>query len=180
LLLIGRSFHPLGLATKLLTKCSVALPNNIITEIQTIPPATIELGLGCHGEPGLRQISPVPSPEALIKEMVTLLTDTSDSDRAFIPFSKTGKNEAILLVNSSGSTSDEVLARFAELAIAELESQGITVVRMTLGPMVTSLKQSGFGLTVWRLPGTDEKGVLGRDEALKYWDSRVQTAAWRQ
>lgn len=32
----------------------VALPNNIITEIQTLPPSTIELGLGCHGEPGLR------------------------------------------------------------------------------------------------------------------------------
>ncbi|KAL2061662.1 hypothetical protein VTL71DRAFT_7039 [Oculimacula yallundae] len=158
----------------------VALPNSIITEIQTLPPATIELGLGCHGEPGLRQISPVPSPESLTKEMVNLLTDTSDADRSFIPFSKVGKNEAILLVNSSGSTSDEVLARFAELAIAELESQGITVKRMTLGPMVTSLKQSGFGLTVWRLPGVDEKAVLGSDEALELWDRKVETASWRQ
>jgi dihydroxyacetone kinase len=158
----------------------VALPNNIITEIQTLPPATIELGLGCHGEPGLRQISPVPSPEALTKEMINLLTDISDPDRGFIPFPKNEKSEAILLVNSSGSTSDEVLARFAELAIAELEGRGITVRRMTLGPMVTSLKQSGFGFTVWRLPGVEEKGVLSRDEALKFWDRKVETAAWRQ
>ena len=122
----------------------------------------------------------MPSPEALTKEMINLLTDTSDSDRAFIPFSSSGNEEAILLVNSSGSTSDEVLARFAELAIAELEGQGITVRRMTLGPMVTSLKQSGFGFTVWRLPGIDEKGVLNRDEALQCWDRKVQTAAWRQ
>lgn len=112
--------------------------------------------------------------------MITLLTDTSDIDRAFIPFSKTGKDEAILLVNSSGSTSDEVLARFAELAIMELQSQCITVRRMTLGPMVTSLKQSGFGFTVWRLPGVDEKGVLRRDEALEFWDRKVETPAWRQ
>lgn len=159
---------------------SVALPNNIVTEIQTLPPDTIELGLGCHGEPGLRSISPVPSPEALTREMIKLLTDTSDTDRAFIPFSQNGKEELILLVNSSGSTSDEVLARFAELAIAELETQGITVRRMTLGPMVTSLKQSGFGLTVWRLPGLEEKGVLSRDEALELWDRKVQTATWRQ
>lgn len=158
----------------------MALPNNIITEIQTLPPATIELGLGCHGEPGLRQISPVPSPEELTKEMISLLTDTSDKDRAFIPFSSTGKNEVILLVNSSGSTSDEVLARFAELAIAELEKQGIVVVRMTLGPMVTSLKQSGFGYTVWRLPSANEKAVLGRDEALESWDRKVETVSWRQ
>jgi len=140
----------------------------------------IELGLGCHGEPGLRQISPVPSPEALTKEMINLLTDTSDADRAFIPFTRSGNEEAILLVNSSGSTSDEVLARFAELAIAELESQGIIVRRMTLGPMVTSLKQSGFGFTVWRLPGANEKGVLSRNEALQCWDRKVQTVAWRQ
>ena len=158
----------------------MALPNNIITEIQSLPPATIELGLGCHGEPGLRQISPVPSPEALTKEMIKLLTDTSDSDRAFIPFAKDRKNEAILLVNSSGSTSDEVLAAFAELAIAELESQGIIVRRMTLGPMVTSLKQSGFGFTVWRLPGVNEHDVLGREEALHCWDREVHTVAWRQ
>jgi dihydroxyacetone kinase len=84
------------------------------------------------------------------------------------------------VVNSSGSTSDEVLARFAELAIEELDSQGITVRRMTLGPMVTSLNQSGFGFTVWRLPCVDEKGVLSRNEALQCWDRKVQTAAWRQ
>lgn len=158
----------------------VALPNGIVTEIQTLPPATIELGLGCHGEPGLRQISPVPSPEALTKEMIDLLTDTSDADRGFIPFTKKGGEEAILLVNSSGSTSDEVLARFAELAIVELASRGITVRRMTLGPMVTSLKQSGFGFTVWRLPVADETAILSRDDALKCWDSRVETASWRQ
>jgi dihydroxyacetone kinase len=111
--------------------------------------------------------------------MINLLTDTS-ADRGFIPFTKRGDDEAILLVNSSGSTSDEVLARFAELGIAELASQGVVVRRMTLGPMVTSLKQSGFGFTVWRLPRGNETTVLSRDEALKCWDRRVETASWRQ
>jgi dihydroxyacetone kinase len=163
-----------------LSSSSVALPNSTITDIQTLPPNTIELGLGCHGEPGLRQISPLPSPEALAKEMINLLTNTSDNDRAFIPFSNTDKNEVILVVNSSGSTSDEVLASFAKLAIAELNRQGISVVRMTLGPLVTSLKQSGFGFTTWRLPRDNEKGALGREEALRAWDRKVETVAWRQ
>jgi len=51
---------------------------------------------------------------------------------------------------------------------------------MTLGPMVTSLKQSGFGLTVWRLPGLEEDGVLSREEALRSWDWKVETPSWRQ
>jgi dihydroxyacetone kinase len=65
------------------------------------------------------------------------------------------------------------------LAIVELEKAGIAVRRLTLGPIVTSLKQSGFGFTVWRLPDA-EGGVLGRDEALQCWDKKVDVVAWRQ
>jgi dihydroxyacetone kinase len=87
--------------------------------------------------------------------MLDLLLDVSDSDRAFVPFSKstnpTIDNEVILLLNSLGSTSDEVLARFAELATTELKQRGFVVKRITLGPLVTSLKMSGVGITIWRL-----------------------------
>jgi len=133
--------------------------------------------MGAHGEPGLRQLSPIPSPEELTSEMISLLTDTSDGDRAFIPFGE-GPEEVVLLVNSLGSTSDEVLARFAELAIKELKRKGKTVRRLTLGPMVTSLKMSGFGFTVWKLPSNGD--LLSRDNALECWDRNVDVVAWRQ
>lgn len=145
--------------------------------------------MGAHGEPGLRQINPIPSPQALTAQMLDLLLDIADEDRAFISFSQstfpsptsTSDNEVVLLLNSLGSTSDEVLARFAELAINDLKSRGFVVRRVTLGPLVTSLKMSGFGITVWRLPtpqGTGE--ALRREEALKLWDERVDCVAWRQ
>lgn len=161
----------------------MALPNAILTDLQTLPPATIELGMGAHGEPGLQQISPIPSPEALTSQMLDLLLDISDSDRAFIPFSKstnpTSDNQVVLLLNSLGSTSDEVLARFAELAKTELEKRGFVVKRLTLGPLVTSLKMSGFGITIWRLP--PESGeTMDRKSALDLWDSKVDVVAWRQ
>lgn len=163
--------------------CRVALPNATLTDLQNLPPATIELGMGAHGEPGLQQISPVPSPEALVSQMLDLLLDVSDTDRAFIPFSKstnpTIDNEVVLLLNSLGSTSDEVLARFAELAIAELEQRGFVVRRLTLGPLVTSLKMSGFGITIWRLPPISGE-TLERDAAVELWDSPVDVLAWRQ
>ena len=151
--------------------------------MQTLPPATIELGMGAHGEPGLQQLSPIPTPEALISQMLDLLLDISDKDRAFIPFSKssypTVDGEVVMLLNSLGSTSDEVLARFAELANAELKNRGFTVKRLTLGPLVTSLKMSGFGVTVWRLP-PDSGEVMERELALNLWDEQVETVAWRQ
>lgn len=139
--------------------------------------------MGAHGEPGLQQISPIPSPEDLVSQMLDLLLDISDSDRAFIPFSKsshpTSDNEVILLLNSLGSTSDEVLARFAELASNELEKRGFKVRRLTLGPLVTSLKMSGLGITIWRLP--PESGeTIDRKLALELWDAPVDVVAWRQ
>lgn len=167
----------------LIVTSRVALPNATLTDLQTLPPATIELGMGAHGEPGLQQISPIPSPDALVSQMLDLLLDISDSDRAFIPFSKSSNptidNEVVLLLNSLGSTSDEVLARFAELAKNELEKRGFVVKRLTLGPLVTSLKMSGFGITVWRLP--PESGeAMDRKQAVELWDSPVDVVAWRQ
>ena len=115
--------------------------------------------------------------------MLDLLLDVSDKDRAFIPFSRaknpTTDNEVVLLLNSLGSTSDEVLARFAELAKAELESRGFVVRRLTLGPLVTSLEMSGVGITVWRLPPTTGE-TLERKAAVELWDSPVDVVAWRQ
>ena len=160
------------------------MPNGILTDLPTLPPHTIELGMGAHGEPGLQQISPVPTPNALVERMVDLLINTSDADRSFIPFSSdppaNGDNQVVLLVNSLGSTNDEVLARFAELAIQELEQKGFEVVRLTLGPLVTSLKMSGFGFTLWRLPGIKDGETLSRMQALGLWDYPVDCAAWRQ
>ena len=139
--------------------------------------------MGAHGEPGLQQITPIPTPEALISQMLDLLVDVSDTDRAFIPFSKsanpTSDNQVVLLLNSLGSTSDEVLARFAELANNELKKRGFKVKRLTLGPLVTSLKMSGFGITIWRLP-PDSGETMERNEALELWDEPVDVVAWRQ
>lgn len=148
--------------------------------------------MGAHGEPGLRQISPIPSPEALTSQMLDLLLDVEDKDRAFIPFSSSNfspassastdgakDNEIVLLLNTLGSTSDEVLARFAELAVTELGARGFVVKRLTLGPLVTSLKMSGFGITVWRLP-PDHGEAMTREQALELWDEKVDVLAWRQ
>ncbi len=161
----------------------VALPNATITDLQTLPPATIELGMGAHGEPGLQQISPVPSPESLTSQMLDLILDISDKDRAFIPFSASSHpsadNEVVMLLNSLGSTSDGVLARFAELANADLEKRGFKVRRLTLGPLVTSLKMSGVGITIWRLP-PDSGEAMSRAQALELWDEQVDVVAWRQ
>ncbi|KAL0261740.1 hypothetical protein SLS55_003170 [Diplodia seriata] len=117
-------------------------------------------------------------------KMIDLITNTSDEDRAFVPFTggATAENpqRVVLALNSLGSTSDAVLAAFAELAKEELARKNYVVERVLLGPLVTSLKMSGVGITVWRLPGDTEKSPLERGEALELWDGNVDVVAWRQ
>ncbi|KAI9890289.1 MAG: Dihydroxyacetone kinase 2 [Vezdaea aestivalis] len=152
----------------------VALPNALITDLPLLSPNTIEVGMGAHGEPGLERISPIPPLPVLIKRMISLLADTLDADRAFIPLSR--GDRVALLVNSLGATDDGVLGVYAEHAIRELKDEwGLDVARLTLGPLVTSLKMSGVGLTVWKVEG----GEAG-ERQLRLWDQRVTCAAWRQ
>ncbi|KAF4541069.1 Dihydroxyacetone kinase [Lasiodiplodia theobromae] len=162
----------------------VSLPTGTVAPVTLLPPDTIELGMGAHGEPGLQQLSPPPEPAKLVARMIDLITNTSDEDRAFIPFPDGATPEkphrVVLALNSLGSTSDVVLAVFAELAKEELEKKNCIVERVLLGPLVTSLKMSGVGITVWRLPGDEETSPLKREEALDLWDGNVDVVAWRQ
>lgn len=163
---------------------SVSLPTGTVAPVTLLPPDTIELGMGAHGEPGLQQLSPPPEPAKLVARMIDLITNTSDEDRAFIPFPDGATPEkphrVVLAMNSLGSTSDVVLAVFAELAKEELEKKNCIVERVLLGPLVTSLKMSGVGITVWRLPGDEETSPLKREKALDLWDGNVDVVAWRQ
>ncbi|KAF4303351.1 Dak kinase [Botryosphaeria dothidea] len=111
----------------------VSLPTGTVAPVPLLPPDTIELGMGAHGEPGLQQLSPPPAPAKLVEQMIDLITDTSNEDRAFIPFPAGATSEkphrVVLVLNSLGSTSDTVLAAFAELAKEELARKNCVVER---------------------------------------------------
>lgn len=148
------------------------LPMGTLSPLPVLPPDTIEPRMGAHGEQGPQALPPPPSPATLVERMITLLTDISDTDHAFIPFSQSScsstdklDNEIVLLLGSLGLTSDAILARFAELAVAEMEKREFVVRRLIMGPMVTSLKMSGVGITVWTLP-SEEGEEWGRRRRL--------------
>ena len=154
-----------------------ALPTAICTPLDLLPPDTVELGMGAHGEPGLLRISPVPHPRDLVQKMVKLLVDRMDPERGFVDLESDDK--VILLVNSLGSTSNEILAKFADLALLELEREGFRVERVLWGPLVTSLRMSGVGLTIGRLPRPSEPEVaISHERILECWDLPMGAVAW--
>lgn len=59
----------------------------------------VEIGMGIHNEAGVAKV-PLKSSKELIAQMLKMVTDTSDKDRAFVDFRHDGQDEVVLLVNN--------------------------------------------------------------------------------
>ncbi|MBB4403595.1 MULTISPECIES: dihydroxyacetone kinase family protein [Rhizobium/Agrobacterium group] len=100
--------------------------------------AEIEVGLGIHGEQGVRRMS-----IASADELVKLVLETIEADGRL----KSGDRVA-LLVNGLGSTPPMELAVVARSAVARLEAKGVVVERAWAGTFLSALDMPGFSLSV--------------------------------
>ncbi|CUX50199.1 dihydroxyacetone kinase subunit DhaK [Agrobacterium sp. CNPSo 2736] len=100
--------------------------------------AEIEVGLGIHGEQGVRRMS-----IASADELVKLVLETIEADGRL----KSGDRVA-LLVNGLGSTPPMELAVVARSAVARLEAKGVMVERAWAGTFLSALDMPGFSLSV--------------------------------
>jgi dihydroxyacetone kinase len=125
----------------------------------TLADNEIELGLGIHGEAGVRR-GPLEPADALVDTILdTILTDA-----------RLGAGERIaLMVNNLGATPTMELAIVARRAIARLELEGLVVDRVFCGTFLSALEMSGVSLSVLPL---DEK-------RLELLDARTDAPAWK-
>ena len=100
----------------------------------------LEVGLGVHGEPGIRR-SPIMPVDKLVDELLGLIL----ADKDF-----TGSDVAIL-VNGLGATPYEELYVMYRRARHVLEGHGVTVRRTYVGEYVTSLEMAGASITLMQL-----------------------------
>jgi dihydroxyacetone kinase len=133
-----------------------ALPTAPITPIELLPSDSISLGMGIHGEPGFRTISPAPSPETLVDEMVGLVLDREDKDRSYVDVQR--GDGVVLFVNSLGSTDWGAITVLSALVVKACQERGVRVEKVLRGRVVTSFSMSGFSVSVLRLPRADEDG----------------------
>ncbi|QBI54052.1 dihydroxyacetone kinase family protein [Streptomonospora litoralis] len=104
----------------------------------TVPAQTMELGLGIHGEPGLRR-APAQDPAGLADVLVdTLLPELGEA---------AGKRAAVLL-NGLGRTPYEDLFICYSRVHRRLAGAGVSPHRPEVGEFVTSLDMAGLSLSV--------------------------------
>ena len=116
---------------------------------------TIEIGLGIHGEAGMRQ-SPLLTANQMAKEMLeTIRTYGRTVGDEIVPMFAKGDNLCVL-VNNLGGTSNFEMSILANATVKILESEyGCTVSRLLVGSFMTSFDMHGASVTVFNLTGAD-------------------------
>ena len=107
----------------------------------------MEIGMGIHGEPGVRRGKLLPADDIANEMMDRLLDDLplSSDDRVSV------------LVNSLGATPAEELYILYRTVKARLESSGATIVMPLVGRYACSMEMAGVSFTICKLDDELEK-----------------------
>jgi len=125
----------LGTMGVALTPCTV--PAAAIPSF-TLAADEIELGLGIHGEPGVRRVPMAPA-DALVEELLERIIAVKQI--------ATGSRVALLVNNLGGSPPME-LAIVTRAALSQLSARGMVVERVLTGTYLTALEMAGFSLSL--------------------------------
>ncbi|WP_341996254.1 dihydroxyacetone kinase family protein [Microbacterium sp. LWH7-1.2] len=130
-----------------------------------VPAGQMSIGLGIHGEPGVRDVPLQPAPELAVTLAAPLLEERPHDGR-----------RAAVIVNGLGSVKYEELFVLFGCVVEHLEAQGVEIVEPLCGEFVTSLDMAGVSLTLlwlddeleelWRAPASSpafRKGALSAD-----------------
>ncbi|NXC36512.1 TKFC cyclase, partial [Campylorhamphus procurvoides] len=123
----------------------------------------MELGLGIHGEAGVRRMKVLPADEA-VETMLEHMTDPSNASH----LSLTPGCSVVLLVNNLGGLSCLELGIVAGAAVRSLESRGIRIARALVGSFMTALEMAGVSLTL----------LVVDEELLQLLDAKTTAMAW--
>ena len=126
----------------------------------TVPDGMMSIGLGIHGEPGIRDVPRTSSRELARMLVGDLLHDVPE----------TRGDRAVVIVNGLGSVShEELFVLFRDVSV-ELRAAGVTVVQPEVGDLVTSLDMAGASVTL----------VWLDDELELLWAAAADTPAYRK
>ncbi len=133
--------HSIGIA---LTPCTIPAAGRPTFELGE---DEMEIGMGIHGEPGVRR-GPLLTADAIAGEMLAILLDDvhiSKGDRVSI------------LCNSLGATPLEELYIVYRYLAGKMAGLGVSVVMPLVGRYATSMEMAGMSITICQLDGELEE-----------------------
>jgi len=121
-----------------LSPCTIPEVGKPTFEIQE---GDMEIGMGIHGEPGIRR-GPVVTADEVVAEMMPKILDD-------LPF--VDGDEVSVLVNGLGATPAEELYILYRSIAPMLDKRGVSVFHTYVGEYATSLEMAGASITLCRL-----------------------------
>jgi phosphoenolpyruvate---glycerone phosphotransferase subunit DhaK len=113
----------------------------------SVEPGEMEVGMGIHGEPGVRR-GPLLPADAIADDLV---------DRILVDLAPVKGTEIAVLVNGLGATPIEELYILYRRAHHRFVDAGLTIRRTYVGEYATSLEMAGASISVMQLwPGALE------------------------
>jgi dihydroxyacetone kinase len=118
----------------------------------------MELGLGIHGEPGVKRTDLQPANQVTETLLTEILRQGSFGD----------KQRVAVMVNNLGATTEMELAIVARHAASFLAGKGLTVERIYAGTFLSSLDMAGLSISVLGL----------NEDRLRWLDAATTAPAW--
>ncbi|KAF2971900.1 hypothetical protein GQX73_g1742 [Xylaria multiplex] len=136
----------------------------------------VELGIGIHNEPGSRRISPRPSIEALVEEMLCVILKQEDEERNYLKHHPSSEScDVVVLINNLGGLSQLEIASLMGHVGAQLGSQyNIKLSRAYAGTFLSALNGPGFSITLLSLPKSNTSSAA----VLEYLDAPTDALGW--
>lgn len=119
----------------------------------------MEIGIGVHGEPGVKKMKVAPA-----DEIVDMMLDKILGDLDYVG------HEVCVLVNGTGGTPNMELFIVNNHVADVLAEKGIKVYKTMVGNYFTSLEMQGFSISIMRLD----------DELKELLDAECDTIAWKE
>ena len=168
---IAESIGSLGVALEAVTIPGAEHVNDRLSKPNDKGESMMEIGLGIHGEAGMRQC-PVLSCDDIANEMLIAIQRYGKKvDSKIVPLYESG-DELLVMVNNLGGTSNFEMSLLARSLITQLETDaGCRVSRVMVGSFMTSFDMMGASVSILPLTG-DAKNVI------PFIDAETDAPAW--
>ncbi|KAF7552416.1 hypothetical protein G7Z17_g4345 [Cylindrodendrum hubeiense] len=134
----------------------------------------VEIGTGPHNEPGYKKLSPRPSPEELVNQILKYCLDESDPERGYVHFE--AEDETILLVSNFGGMSFLEMGALVDEILEQLEQDWkIIPARVYSGFIETSLNAPAFSVSVVNITQAAKNCSYSAQQIKEFADMRTDT-----
>ncbi|KAH9994368.1 glycerone kinase [Xylariaceae sp. FL0662B] len=144
------------------------------TEHGSLEGDVLDFGTGPHNEPGHKKLSPAPSAQDLVKQILAYCLDEDDPQRGYVKF--TEGDEVFLLVSNYGGISYLEMGALLDELLEQLATNWkIEPVRISCGFIETSLNASAFSVSIVNATAAAKGCSYSVEDIKSFYDAKTNT-----